>query len=245
MRAPKALANAPLAVEVTAVSNKDFPSAISLRRRLPQSLPSSSGGCCAMTNPRCRGDQIVFPPFLTTSVKGPGYGRSPTHKSIPARPRKPFKQYQIRSKTVTGECERFLSFMNSAAGSLGLCLSGAGAPDPVITLAPPPPAPCKHGSNVRGGGLAGNDSPMSHRASSGDVIEGLTHAGSSPGWRETPLGRRGQSNKIYGHDSRPTFGSNLRVPITRRYRGAGSPAHGSLQCRFSQWKGAVCCKERR
>lgn len=93
--------------------------------------------------------------------------------------------------------------------------------------------------------MARNDSPVSHRASSGDVMAGLTHAGSSPGWRETPLGRRGQSNKIYGHDSRPTFGSNLRVPITRRYRGAGSPAHGSLQCRFSQWKGAVCCKERR
>ena len=42
-----------LVVEVTSVSNKDFLSAISL----PSSL--SSGGSYAMTNPRCRGVQIV------------------------------------------------------------------------------------------------------------------------------------------------------------------------------------------
>ncbi|MPC37327.1 hypothetical protein E2C01_030801 [Portunus trituberculatus] len=188
-----------------------------------------------MTNPRCRGVQIVFPPFLTTVVRSRCYGFSSTHKSIPGRPRKPFKQYQIHSKTVTGDGQGRWAYASLVPVR----------PTPLSRSHPRPPPPCKHVCNVRVGYLTTNDSPMSHGVSRSDVTAGLTHAGSSPGWRETPLGRRGQSNKIYGHDSRPTFGSNLRVPITRRYRGAGSPAHGSLQCRFSQWKGAVCCKERR
>lgn len=80
---------------------------------------------------------------------------------------------------------------------------------------------------------------MSHRVSSCDVTGGFSNVG-KPAQTKPRAGRRGQSNKIYGYDSRPTFGSNLRVPITRRYRGAASPAHGSLQCRFSQWKEGRC-----
>lgn len=75
--------------------------------------------------------------------------------------------------------------------------------------------------------------------SSCDVTGGFNNV-SKPAQTKPRAGRRGQSNKIYGYDSRPTFGSNLRVPITRRYRGAASPAHGSLQCRFSQWKEGRC-----